>query len=157
VAAAVWRCRPDFTGARQRGGADRPTDRPAIRSAAGGHVEFFRYVRPPSLRSRNRLRRFVGANVTRSEKTKTVKRVYTEKRRRTQNRLLPEHRTPRETPSENKKEIRRDSSVSRILSPTRLDGRSVPTEAAASQEIGPRPVSLWSGRRRAATVSCRPS
>lgn len=52
------------------------------------------------------------------------------------------------TPSENKKEIRRDSSVSRILSPTRLDGRSVPTEAAASQEIGPRPVGLWRGRRR---------
>jgi len=27
----VWRCRPDFTGARQRGGADRPTGNPIRR------------------------------------------------------------------------------------------------------------------------------
>jgi len=29
--AVVWRCRPDFTGARQRGGADRQSDPPAAR------------------------------------------------------------------------------------------------------------------------------
>lgn len=29
--AAVWRCRPDFTGARQRGGADRQSDPPTAR------------------------------------------------------------------------------------------------------------------------------
>ena len=29
--AVVWRCRPDFTGARQRGGADRQSDPPTAR------------------------------------------------------------------------------------------------------------------------------
>lgn len=30
---AVWRCRPDFTGARQRGGADRQSDPPPAAAA----------------------------------------------------------------------------------------------------------------------------
>lgn len=37
-AVAVWRCRPDFTGARQRGGADRQSDPPAAATAAARRI-----------------------------------------------------------------------------------------------------------------------
>lgn len=63
--AAVWRCRPDFTGARQRGGADRQSDPPTARqilsvrqtaessrpepvAAVAGASRFLRIGWPPS-------------------------------------------------------------------------------------------------------------
>lgn len=51
AAVAVWRCRPDFTGARQRGGADQQSD-PPLAAAARRILSVRQTAESPGLRQR---------------------------------------------------------------------------------------------------------
>lgn len=166
--AVVWRCRPDFTGARQRGGADRQSDPPTARrilsvrqtaessrpepvAAAAGASRFLRIAGRRVLRRRYQVTVYLGTAVTdvifvlakRSPKGRGSCDVWP----------APVGRRGHFLGVDGGQNVRPscgvvsngarvgggcdDSSVSRILSPTRLDGpcrRGAHTAAAASQE-----------------------